>query len=482
MSGVLSSIASTVQATQAAGSALSGLIYGAIGTDQIGAWIDQLQPASWRGLGFAVDSSVIRRGRRVAVHEYPFRDDVWVEDLGRGVRGVAFSGFVVGDDCYAQAQALLAASETAGSGELIHPSLGSLTVALASPMEATERKELGRVVEIRFEFVETGISIYPDADLATDDLATAAADDCDSACLSDFLSATGAAIAEGVAVVSSAAATAGAWCDVVEAAAADASLIVGAVTGLVGSFGRYDNGSRTVSQSSGTTTADALAALTTSRAAVSTAAATLLANAGTLSASTVTGSTANSSTTVDNGLYEDAVALTEALRAECGDPADAVRLLSSLASYTPTAPDGTAPIAAAMQTVTQALGQAFRRAALSSLGRACAAYQPTSYDDAVTLRAAVAELFDAEILIAADAEQDASYQALRALRTAVLTDLTTRGADLARLTTVTAAKPLPSLTLAYRLYRDATRSDDLIARADPVAPAWMPTSFQALSS
>ena len=75
-----------------------------------------------------------------------------------------------------------------------------------------------------------------------------------------------------------------------------------------------------------------------------------------------------------------------------------------------------------------------------------------------------------------------AYLARRALRAAVSEDLIARGSDLARLTTVTTARPLPSLTLAHRLYRDATRSDDLISRVDPVHPAFMPTAFEALSS
>ena len=45
----------------------------------LGPWAASLQPASWNGIPFAVRASQIRRGRRVAVHEYPFRDDVWVE-------------------------------------------------------------------------------------------------------------------------------------------------------------------------------------------------------------------------------------------------------------------------------------------------------------------------------------------------------------------------------------------------------------------
>ena len=57
----------------------------------LGPWVDALQPASWRGAPFAVRTSQIRRGRRIAVHEHPFRDDVWAGDLGRGTRASTWS-------------------------------------------------------------------------------------------------------------------------------------------------------------------------------------------------------------------------------------------------------------------------------------------------------------------------------------------------------------------------------------------------------
>ncbi len=185
---------------------------------------------------------------------------------------------------------------------------------------------------------------------------------------------------------------------------------------------------------------------------------------------------------IDNGFAAAVQAATEALRTACNDPADAVRLLSNLAGYQTEALPSLAPIGTAIAALATGMGQLFRRAALTSLARACADYQPTSYDDAATVRAAVALIYDAAVVEAADAGQDASYQALRALRTAVTTDLATRGQDLARLTTITSARPLPSLALAYRQYRDASRSDDLIARANPVHPGFMPVAFSGLST
>jgi DNA circularisation protein N-terminus len=38
-----------------------------------GSWSQQLQPGSWRGVPFVLDSGDTAAGRRVAIHEYPYR-------------------------------------------------------------------------------------------------------------------------------------------------------------------------------------------------------------------------------------------------------------------------------------------------------------------------------------------------------------------------------------------------------------------------
>jgi prophage DNA circulation protein len=179
-------------------------------------------------------------------------------------------------------------------------------------------------------------------------------------------------------------------------------------------------------------------------------------------------------TATDNGLAAAVQALTEGLRTACASPADAIRLLSQLAAWQPDAialPTVNAQAAAALDA---ALGQLGRRAALASLAQACADWQPSSYDEAAMMGRAVGALFDAEITVAGDGGQDATYAA-------VLADLSTRGGQLAHLVTVAPPAPLPSLAIAYRLYRDASRSDDLIARVDPPHPGFMPLSFEALA-
>jgi prophage DNA circulation protein len=175
----------------------------------LGPWAANLQQASWRGQPFVVKSSTVRRGRRVAVHEYPFRDVVWVEDLGRGTRTIGFTGFLIGDDVYSQRSAMLAAAETAGPGTLVHPSLGMLQASLTD-FSAGERAELGRVVEIEFSFIQTGQDqpLYPTPDVSTQDVSNAAADACDAACGADFLSHIQTVLAAGEAVTQGLMATA----------------------------------------------------------------------------------------------------------------------------------------------------------------------------------------------------------------------------------------------------------------------------------
>jgi prophage DNA circulation protein len=122
-----------------------------------------------------------------------------------------------------------------------------------------------------------------------------------------------------------------------------------------------------------------------------------------------------------------------------------------------------------------------RRAAIVAIARASAAYQPSSYDDAVRVRTQACELLDQEIDAAGDAGEDATYGALRALRRAVVADLTARGASLAPIAVFAFNAQLPDLVLAQRLYADVTRADGLVRQAAPQHPSFMPLSFRALA-
>ena len=45
------------------------------------------------GVGFVLDAGDTAAGRRVAIHEYPYRDDAWAEDLGKLPRRFSIQAF-----------------------------------------------------------------------------------------------------------------------------------------------------------------------------------------------------------------------------------------------------------------------------------------------------------------------------------------------------------------------------------------------------
>lgn len=163
----------------------------------------------------------------------------------------------------------------------------------------------------------------------------------------------------------------------------------------------------------------------------------------------------------------------EAVRASAADPADGIRMLVQIITA----------LSAAMPQPQAAPAAMVRRFALSSLARACAAYNPSSSTEASALRAQVVALFDADVLAAADAGDRDAYRALRTLRTAVAQDLATRGTNLPALVAATTPQPEPSLVLAWRLYAEARRETGLVARAGSVIhPLFMPTQFEVLTT
>ncbi len=140
-------------------------------------WREQLLPASFRGVEFSVTRSNAAFGRRVVVHEYPLRDTPYVEDLGRRARVMRVDAIILGDDYRVRRDALIEAIEQAGSGKLVHPFYGELTVSLDdSPATIDESTEQGGSANISFTVVESGEARFPAATAATSDQVAAKAD------------------------------------------------------------------------------------------------------------------------------------------------------------------------------------------------------------------------------------------------------------------------------------------------------------------
>ncbi|HWX48121.1 MAG TPA: DNA circularization N-terminal domain-containing protein [Roseomonas sp.] len=434
------------------------------------AWYDLLLPASWRGIPFGVRGSEYGGGRRTAVHSYPYRNSVWVEDLGRFERRVTFSGFLVGDGAYARAKLMLRACEVAGPGTLVHPSLGIIRVALVAPVRLLERAERGNLVELQFEFAETLDPTYPSSSSETVSAVLAAIDRTLGAIGDSFVGELVGAAVLGAGILTSVQATVSEWSDLARSLARDTGLTTGAVKGLTpesGTYGRYSRGNRAHGVPGQVSVRGALDAVVAARTVVELAADQM----ASLAASGE-----------EEKLVPAAFGVSEALRSACADPADAVRLLAMQAAYTVAVVPTDAPLGSALNAAREATAAACRQAALCSLAVACTEFQPSSYEEASALQEQVTSLMRAEELRIGPAVSSSRYPALSHLRTLVMDDLAARGQPLPRLRWVRTRQALPSLVAAYQLYADAARADELTRRANPPHPGFMPTEFQALTA
>lgn len=112
--------------------------------------------ASFRGVPFLVETAELSTGRRVVVHEFPLRDDPFVEDLGRRARRFRVDGYVIGDDYLTQKNALLDALELEGPGQLVHPYYGQRR-AIGETTSVRETKADGGMAIFAIEFCETPV-------------------------------------------------------------------------------------------------------------------------------------------------------------------------------------------------------------------------------------------------------------------------------------------------------------------------------------
>lgn len=195
-----------------------------------------LPRASWRGIEFGVWDIEGSFGRATFTHDYPFRDSVWVEDLGRQARKLGLIGFRLGDDVAALEREMIDAAEEEGTGELVHPTLGSLTVTVTD-FRSHIRHDLGRVVEFHFVFIESGERAFPAVLESLGAGITRCADALDLGAAGDFAKTAGDALKRGTEVVRQATSTMNSWMGLARRAIGDVRGIAGAVGAVVPGFG-----------------------------------------------------------------------------------------------------------------------------------------------------------------------------------------------------------------------------------------------------
>ncbi|MGZ3272374.1 MAG: DNA circularization protein [Caulobacteraceae bacterium] len=436
-----------------------------------------MQKASWRGVPFAVTLGEFRSGRRQALHEYPFRDDPWPEDIGRKTRRFAVTGFLVtdslvygGGDVVDQRERMIAAAEKKGTGELVHPTFGKLTVSLED-IAIVERWDARRYFELTFSFLEAGKRQFPTVASQTGDAVKTSAAKAADAASASFSKKITPALKAGGSPLDKALKVNATWSSKITALAKDPKKLLGLASQLPGPFGRFFNGrnlgflgSFKNLVSTAHTVADLIRVGANARTLIRTAITTVtkaMSQIGVVSAAL----------DVSNAVRQ----LMKSFSASAANPADGIRLLANLSRFSSSDAAAVTPAGAATDLL-------YRRMAAVSLAEASVAYQPSSADDAALARRVVTDVLDEHILQAGDAGDDDVYAALRDLRSSVVQDLQVRGASLAPIVTVRSVSPTPALVLANRLYRDASRADELVTEAQPISPLFMPTEFPALAS
>lgn len=138
-------------------------------------WIDQLQPASFRGVPFHVHSIDVQAGDNVVVREYPFQDLPTVFRMGEAAEEIKFSAYVIGDDYIEQREALR--KVLTGDGVLVHPTAGSLRVFVAGRFSISEAPtDEGGMARFELTFIRAEERRYPIGVQNTEGAATEAAD------------------------------------------------------------------------------------------------------------------------------------------------------------------------------------------------------------------------------------------------------------------------------------------------------------------
>lgn len=448
-------------------------------------WQEHIHPASFRGVPFAIIDADGNFGRRQAVHEYPYRDTVWVEDLGRSTRRLTLNGFIIQSsliysaaDVMTQRDNLIAACESAGAGTLVHPTLGELTVSIPDGgLKLRESKDSERVFEFSLTVIESGLRVFAvtgavsaASTVQTSWLALAAKT------AATFIAEVNSDLRTVTQAIKTLKSTVSFWTSMVTRTANEATNLSNTLKSTFGStrYGRYNTGdvggNASGATKTTTTTADTdnydllvsqkMAASVENRAEVQDVTANLLASVS------VAAYASGAQDVINALLSSEAKGL------------DLVRLFETLAAFTDTTyrPDNSdSNIASAAQIYLITLSA-------GAMAYAASLYEPVSYDDAAELLQRVVSVIDTVSLAAADAGYDDVFSEMSDLKTTVKTTLQEKGAQLANVSTVTFSAALPALNLANRLYQDAGRTEGLIKMADPVHPAFMPLSFRALSS
>lgn len=384
-------------------------------------WRDNLLPASFRGVAFEVEAVELSTGRRVSVHQFPQKDDPYPEDMGRKAREYPVTGFVVGDDYMAQRDALLKALEQEGAGELVHPSYGTMQVVSIDTREREDFIKEGRVARFDITFVEAGKLVFPTSTISTGENVKASS--------AKVMSTISSLFAKRYSVDS--------LPDWARRVAGDD--VANALSSARGLVAQADSSGSWLSQFD--EKAEEAAVQTSSSSALS---------------ETVTSAVTKS----DSATGSDTLGAVTRWAAS-GEQGIAA----------PTETSGTDAVSKRVDQNKAAVRDLVRGGLLAQGAASLADMDVTVYDDAMAARKAITRAIDDEMLLTTS---DEAYQAWSDLRAKVHSDLTERAKNAARLKEIVLPQTTSSLVVAYDLYEDAGRDNEIVARNAIRHPSFVP--------
>jgi hypothetical protein len=122
--------------------------------------LNDLYPASFRGIPFLLRDSTTQGGAKTVIHEYPNDSRRYVEGLGRYKRAFTITAFVTGDFYFINRNALQKALDDSSIGILTHPFCGIVKAVAISYTVRESTTELG-VASFDINFSEADPAINP---------------------------------------------------------------------------------------------------------------------------------------------------------------------------------------------------------------------------------------------------------------------------------------------------------------------------------
>ncbi len=406
------------------------------------AWRDNYRAATFRGVGFFVATADSSHGRRQAVHETAQRDIPYTEDLGRKSREFGITGYLLGKEYDVAREELIKACEQAGPGVLVHPYRGEMTVVCRG-LTVSESSEEGGMCTVSMTFLEAGEASYPSAKIdnvnAISEKAGAVTEAGKESFVSDFLT-------KGY-----------------------PSFVAEAATSQIKGLSDFLSSPEFIVSSDIQAVSDYYDKVKT------------------------IGSDAFDLIQQPFEFADQVVDAISSIRSAFGG--SAFGMLTSLYNQyfsndgsSSSSSSNSTPSRQQVVTNTNAVAGLVRHAAISQAAVAAVVTQTTevvsnggtkttsapmkydSYEAAIAVRTELADSLDQE---SETTNSDLVYVAVTDLRTAVVQAVPDSEQDLPRLATFSPRQTLPSLVVAYQLYGDAARAEDIVKRNDPRRPGFL---------